>query len=105
MLQLTYWIGDKDPYNYPNWTPFLLYVCYRTWNILIYGKPHIKTWILNMYAVIVLNIDSLNFLILVPNLCILWINLDLQIFIKSNDVYSSLFWINLGISRPSWRTW
>jgi hypothetical protein len=34
--------------------------------------------------------DSLDFLILIPNLYILWINLDLQIFIKSNSVYSSL---------------
>jgi hypothetical protein len=33
------------------------------------------------------------------------INLDLRIFIKSNGVYSSLFWINVGISRPSRRTW
>jgi hypothetical protein len=38
--------------------------------------------------------DSLDFLILIPNLCILWINLDLQIFIKSNGEYSSLFWTN-----------
>jgi hypothetical protein len=33
------------------------------------------------------------------------INLDLQIFIKSNGVYSSVFWINVGISRPSRPTW
>jgi hypothetical protein len=33
------------------------------------------------------------------------INLELQIFIKSNGVYSSLFWINVRISRPSRRTW
>jgi hypothetical protein len=33
------------------------------------------------------------------------INLDLQIFIKSNGVYSSLFGFNVGISRPSRRTW
>jgi hypothetical protein len=60
-----------------------------------------------MYSLIVfvVNMDSLDFLILIPNLYILWINLDLQIFIKSNDVYSSLFWINVRISRPSRRTW
>jgi hypothetical protein len=35
---------------------------------------------------------SLDLLILIPNLCNIWIiNLDLQIFIKSNGVYSSLF--------------
>jgi hypothetical protein len=45
----------------------------------------------------------LNFLILIPSVCILWINLDLQIFVKSNGVYSSFFWINVGISRPSQR--
>jgi hypothetical protein len=28
------------------------------------------------------------------------INLDLQIFIKFNSVYSSLFWINVRISIP-----
>jgi hypothetical protein len=55
--------------------------------------------------VFVLNMNSLDFLILILNLCILWINLDLQIFIKSNSVYSSLFWINVGISRPSRRMW
>jgi hypothetical protein len=44
-----------------------------------------------LLIVFVLNRDSLDFLILIPNLCILWINLDLQIFIKSNGVYSSLF--------------
>jgi hypothetical protein len=33
------------------------------------------------------------------------INLDLHIFVKSNGVYSCLFWINVGISRPSRRTW
>jgi hypothetical protein len=49
--------------------------------------------------------DSLDFLILILNLCTLWINLDLRIFIKSNGVYSSLFWINVGISRPSRRMW
>jgi hypothetical protein len=38
-----------------------------------------------------LNMESLDFLILIPNLCIFWINLDIQIFIKSNGVYSSLF--------------
>jgi hypothetical protein len=43
--------------------------------------------------------DSLDFLILILNLCILSINLDLQIFIKSNGVYSS-FLINVRISRP-----
>jgi hypothetical protein len=60
---------------------------------------------MNLVIVFVLNMDSLDFLIVIPNLCILWINLDLQIFIKSNSVYSSLFWINVGISRPSRRTW
>jgi hypothetical protein len=58
-----------------------------------------------LLTVFVLNTDSLDFLILIPNLCILWINLDLQIFIKSNGVYSSLFLINVGISRPSRETW
>jgi hypothetical protein len=58
-----------------------------------------------LLIVFVLNMDSLDFLILIPNLCILWINPDFQIFIKSNGVYSSLFWINVGISRPSRRTW
>jgi hypothetical protein len=42
----------------------------------------------------------LNFLILILNLCILWINLDLQIFIKSNGVYSCFFWINVGFLDP-----
>jgi hypothetical protein len=60
---------------------------------------------MNLVIVFVLNMDSLDFLIVILNLCILWINLDLQIFIKSNGVYSSLFWINVGISRPSRRTW
>jgi hypothetical protein len=58
-----------------------------------------------LLIVFVLNMDSLDFLILILNSCILWINLDFQIFIKSNGVYSSLFWINVGISRPSRRTW
>jgi hypothetical protein len=58
-----------------------------------------------LLIVFVLNTDSLDFHILFPNLCILWINLDLQIFIKSNSVISSSFWINVGISRPSRRTW
>jgi hypothetical protein len=44
-----------------------------------------------LLIVFVLNMDSLNFLILILNLCILWINIDLQIFIKPNSVYSSLF--------------
>jgi hypothetical protein len=44
-----------------------------------------------LLIVFVLNMDSLDFLILIPNLCILWINLDLQVFIKSNGVYSSFF--------------
>jgi hypothetical protein len=46
-----------------------------------------------MYLLIIfiLNMDSLDFLILIPNLCILWINLDLQIFIKSNGVYLLFF--------------
>jgi hypothetical protein len=42
-----------------------------------------------LISVFVLNMDSLDFLILIPNLSILWINLDLQIFIKFNGVYSS----------------
>jgi hypothetical protein len=46
-----------------------------------------------LLIVFVLNMDSLDFLILILNLCILWINLDLQIFMKSNGVYSSLFWL------------
>jgi hypothetical protein len=46
-----------------------------------------------LLIVFVLNTNSLDFLILIPNLCILWINLDLQIFLKSNSLYSSLFWI------------
>jgi hypothetical protein len=58
-----------------------------------------------LLIVFVFNMDSLNFLILILNLCILWINLDCQIFIKSNGVYSSLFWINVRISRSSRRTW
>jgi hypothetical protein len=58
-----------------------------------------------LLIVFVLNMDSLDFLILILNLCILWINLDIQIFIKSNGVYSSLFWINVRISRPSRETW
>jgi hypothetical protein len=58
-----------------------------------------------LLIVFVLDMDSLNYLILIPSLCILWINLDLQIFIKSNGVYSSSSWINVGISRPSQRTW
>jgi hypothetical protein len=56
---------------------------------------------MNLLIVFVLNMDSLDFLIVIPNLCILWINLDRQIFIKSNSAYSSLFWINMRISRPS----
>jgi hypothetical protein len=50
---------------------------------------------MNLLIVFVLNMDSLDFLILILNLCILWINLDLQIFKKSNSVYSSLF----GLTR------
>jgi hypothetical protein len=56
---------------------------------------------MNLVIVFVFNMDSFDFLIVIPNLCILWINLDLQIFIKSNGVYSSLFWINVRIFRPS----
>jgi hypothetical protein len=44
-----------------------------------------------LLIVFVLNMDSLYFFILIPNLCILWINLDLQLFIKSNGVYSFFF--------------
>jgi hypothetical protein len=44
-----------------------------------------------LLIVFVLNMYSLDFLILIPNLCIIWINLDFHIFIKSNSVYSSLF--------------
>jgi hypothetical protein len=54
-----------------------------------------------LLIVFVLNSDLPDFLILILNLCILWINLDLHIFIKSNGVYSSLFWINVGLCRPS----
>jgi hypothetical protein len=39
--------------------------------------------------------DSLDLVILIPNLCILWINLDLQIFIKSNGVYIILLFFGL----------
>jgi hypothetical protein len=60
---------------------------------------------MHLLIVFVLNMNSLDFLILIPNLCIFWIDLELQIFIKSNGVYSSLFWINVGISRLSRRTW
>jgi hypothetical protein len=56
-----------------------------------------------LLIVFVLNIDSLDSLILILNLCILWINLDLKIFIKSNGVYFFYFWINVGISIPSRR--
>jgi hypothetical protein len=31
---------------------------------------------MNLLIVFVLNMDSFDFLILIPNLCILWINLD-----------------------------
>jgi hypothetical protein len=48
-----------------------------------------------------MNMDSLDILILILNLCILWINIDLHIFIKSNGLYSSLFWINVEFSIPS----
>jgi hypothetical protein len=44
-----------------------------------------------LLIVFVLNIDSLDSLILILNLCILWINLDLKIFIKSNGVYFFYF--------------
>jgi hypothetical protein len=44
-----------------------------------------------LLIVFVLNMDSLDFLMLILNLCIFWINLDLQIFVKSNGVYSSIF--------------
>jgi hypothetical protein len=58
-----------------------------------------------LLIVFVLNMVSLDFVILIPNLnsefMYSLINLDLQIFIKSNGVYSSLFWINVVISRPS----
>jgi hypothetical protein len=53
-----------------------------------------------LLIVFVLNMNSLDFLILILNLCILWINLDLQIFIKSTGVYSSLFWINVEFLDP-----
>jgi hypothetical protein len=58
-----------------------------------------------LLIVFVLNMDSLHFLILIPNLCIFLINLDLQIFIKFNGVNYSLFWINVTISRPSRQMW
>jgi hypothetical protein len=50
-----------------------------------------------LLIVFVLNMDSLDFLILIPNLCILW---DLQIFINSNSVYSSLFWLTWEFLDP-----
>jgi hypothetical protein len=59
------------------------------------GAHLISILIFNLLIVFVLNMDSLDFLILIQNSYILWINLDLQIFIKSNGVYSSLFWINV----------
>jgi hypothetical protein len=49
-----------------------------------------------LLIVFVLNTYSLNLLILIPNLCILWINLDLRILIKSNSVYSSLYLLNIN---------
>jgi hypothetical protein len=57
-----------------------------------------------LLIVFVLNMDSLDFLILIPNLCILWINP------RPSDLYKIqqcilLFWINVGISRPFRRTW
>jgi hypothetical protein len=69
------------------------------------GAYLISILLFNLLIVFVLKMDSFDFLILIPNSYILWINLDLQIFIKSNSVYSSLFWVNVGISRPSRRTW
>jgi hypothetical protein len=67
-----------------------------------------------LLIVFVLDMDSLDFLILILNLCIICINLDLQIFIKSNSVYFSIFLmnfytlfyflINVRISIPSRRT-
>jgi hypothetical protein len=53
-----------------------------------------------LLIVFVLNTDSLDFLILIPNLCILWINLDLQIFIKSNGVYSSFLGLTWEFLYP-----
>jgi hypothetical protein len=44
-----------------------------------------------LLIVFVLNMDSLDFLILIPNLSIFCINLDLQIFIKCKTVYILLF--------------
>jgi hypothetical protein len=41
-----------------------------------------------LLIVFVLNVDYLDFLILILNLCILWINLDLQ---KNPTVYILLF--------------
>jgi hypothetical protein len=55
---------------------------------------------MNLLIVFVFNTDSLDFLILIPNLCIIWINLDIQIFIKSNGVYSFLFWITWEFLDP-----
>jgi hypothetical protein len=55
---------------------------------------------MNLLIVFVLNMDSLDVLILILNLCILWINLDLQIFIKSNGVYTSLFWLTWEFLDP-----
>jgi hypothetical protein len=63
--------------------------------ILLFFGLNINYYFFNfelMYLLIVFvfNIDSLDFLILIPNLCILWINIDLQIFIKYDGVYYSL---------------
>jgi hypothetical protein len=43
------------------------------------GAYLISILLLNLLIVFVLNMDSLDFLILIPNSYILWINLDLPI--------------------------
>jgi hypothetical protein len=53
-----------------------------------------------LLIVFVLNMEYLDVLILIPNLYILWINIDLQIFIKSYGVYSSLFWLTWEFLDP-----
>jgi hypothetical protein len=55
---------------------------------------------MNLVIVFVLNMDSLDFLIVIPNLCIIWINLDIQIFIKFNGVYPYLFLLTWEFLDP-----
>jgi hypothetical protein len=55
---------------------------------------------MNLVIVFVLSMDSLDFLIVIPNLCILWVSLDLQIFIKSDGICSSLFGLTWEFLDP-----